>query len=748
MEKPNLTSKGVNMNKISYNFLSIVFFVFSSFIFSLSVFPQTPEPSATPPINDETIKISTTLIQIDVSVTDKKGNFVTDLKPEDFEVYENGKKQDITNFSLINAVTGTKTSERVIQPKGEKGKIPIAIPPVKLKPEQVRRTYALVVDDLGLNFGNIYWVRDSLKKFINEQMQEGDLVAIIRTGAGIGALQAFTSDKRMLLAAIDKIKWNAYGRSGIGTFEPIQKDLNDEIAATSKSGRQVSDDEESKGFKQQVEEFRRDNFSVGTLGALNYIIKGMSGLPGRKAVILFSEGFVLTSTTEPHRIFDSMRSLADLANRSSVVIYTIDPRGLQVPRMALAEDDITEVLPDGFDPGGFKDPRTPRENDFRESQTSLRYLAYETGGIPFINQNNINKGILRAVNDQGSFYLLGYQPDETTFDPKKNKFNKLEVKLLRPDLKIRYRSGFFAYADDKNKKNPQQSAQQRAAENTPQNAQQRLVTALTSPFGADEIKLDMYLIFYNESQDKNFIRSLVYIDPKDLNFTRAPDGTYQAKFDVSVMMSDSNGLSAGNGISSHVIKFTKEQLSEAQEKGVIYDLPVPIVNPGAYQFRIGLQDFETKKIGAVSQFIEVPNIKKQMAVSNFILHDYTADQWQKVKLGDQSVKSKNSLLLDTTLRQFKRGTILRYDYIVYNPKQSRQLRTQLRLIRDGKTIYEEPPVPLDVQNQTELSRVQTAGAITLGKNLEKGNYILQIVVTDGENAKNFATQFVEFEILD
>ena len=82
-------------------------------------------------------------------------------------------------------------------------KVPVPLPPSNTRPDQVRRTIALVVDDLSLSFESTYYVRRTLKKFVDEQMQEGDLVAIIRTGAGIGALQQFTTDKRLLYAAIE-----------------------------------------------------------------------------------------------------------------------------------------------------------------------------------------------------------------------------------------------------------------------------------------------------------------------------------------------------------------------------------------------------------------------------------------------------------------------------------------------------------------------------------------------------------------
>jgi hypothetical protein len=129
-----------------------------------------------------------------------------------------------------------------------------------MRPEDVRRTIALVVDDLGLSFQSTNYVRRALKQFVDQQMQAGDLVAIVRTSGGIGALQQFTSDRRQLYAAIDHIKWYAGGRMGVGAFAP---------PTPGRFGGQI--DEKNK----ELEEFRNDVFSVGTLGALSYVVRGL-----------------------------------------------------------------------------------------------------------------------------------------------------------------------------------------------------------------------------------------------------------------------------------------------------------------------------------------------------------------------------------------------------------------------------------------------------------------------------------------
>src|SRR5437588_10758864 len=154
--------------------------------------PTTQTPSQKregAPQKDDVVRITSNLVQVDAVVTDKKGQPVTDLRPEDFEIYEDGRPQRITNFSFVSVADGAPTAgapatESAAHPHTRTGEAAAPVPPVRLRPEEVRRTFALVVDDLGLSFESMHFVRAALRKFDDEQMQPGDLVAIIRTGAG------------------------------------------------------------------------------------------------------------------------------------------------------------------------------------------------------------------------------------------------------------------------------------------------------------------------------------------------------------------------------------------------------------------------------------------------------------------------------------------------------------------------------------------------------------------------------------
>ncbi len=206
------------------------------------------------------MRITTNLVQVDAVITDKNGKLITDLKPEELQLSENNRSQKITHFSYIAA--GSKPVDN---------KLP-GVPPDRLRPEDVRRTIALVVDDLGLSFQSTHYVRRALKQFVDQQMQPGDLVAIIRTSGGMSALQQFTSDKRQLYTAIENIKWYPGGRSEVGAFAPIGPPTPGRFGA----------DIDAKN--KELEEFRSDLFSVGTLGAISYVVRGLSDLPGRKSI--------------------------------------------------------------------------------------------------------------------------------------------------------------------------------------------------------------------------------------------------------------------------------------------------------------------------------------------------------------------------------------------------------------------------------------------------------------------------------
>ena len=692
---------------------------------------QTPKASPTP--DEDVVKISTNLVQVDVSVTDDKGHPVTDLKQSEIEIYENGQKQKITGFNFVanirQAVPGTSAIKA-----SDKSAIPEPVPGRTLRPDSVHRTFALVVDDLTLSWESAYQARRALKKFVDEQMQDGDLVAIIRTGAGIGALQQFTTDKRLLYAAIDKVKWNPSGTGGISAFAPVSNDPNQ----TPTPDPNAEDDAAS--GDQSLDDFRSSVFATGTLGALKYIVSGMGQLPGRKAVVLFSDGFKLMETDNNGfqsrgRVMDFLTALIDAANRASVTIYTIDPRGLQHTGLTAADS------PGDTSPDAMNSAMQARSDQLLDTQDGLRYLAHQTGGFAVVNSNDLTGGVRRVLDDQ-SYYLVAYEPEGDTFDPKKRKFNQLSVKVLRPGVRVRYRSGFFNVTDD-------QRTASAPATRTPV---QQLQDALVSPFGVTGIDLRMNAVFGEDAKIGPFVHSLLHIDAKDLNFNDDKDGQKKATIEILAMAFGDNGEIVDQLAKGYDLTLSRERYQRLLKEGFVYQFTFPVKKAGAYQYRVAVRDALGGSVGSASQFIQVPDLKKKrLTLSSIVIQNISAEEWRSIAAGSPAKISTANV--DTALRKITGGGVLRYGYEIYNAKldQQRQphVSARIRLFRDGKLYYEGKDSAVDMDGQSDMQHIRKMGAVAIGKTLEPGDYILQVVVTDAlaGPTRQTATQSIQFEVV-
>jgi VWFA-related protein len=735
-----------------------VFFIVLVFIGSVAA-QQTPPPRTD---DDDVVRITTTLIQVDVSVTDKKGKQVTDLKPEDFEIYENAKKQEITNFSYISVATPkSQTDAAASAEAGKKEKITNVPPvPTRLKPGDVRRTIALVVDDFSIAFGGLAHVKDTLRKYVNEQMQPNDLVAIIRASGGSGVFQQFSSDKRLLLASINKIKPNLW-------------------KATSflQHSNALGDAEES-GYMNRL----NAHYTLGALGALNFLIKNMEKLPGRKAIVLFSEGFILQEKPKPFNYNDSAlsnqnaglpnqraetgntvresllrnelrevgqifseignasRVLVESANRAGVVINTIDARGLLNPMYEASEGTFAAGQVNGFSGAAAAAGNVvaARNEVLLNTQTSLIYLAEETGGRAFLNNNGFSDAVQKAVDDQNGYYLLGYQPDDEIFDPKTRRFNKFEVRVKnRPDLNVRYRSGFFGVTDDKLK-----------VERTIPG--QEIAEALFSPFDSSDIALNFTPFFSADAKSKASVSALLHVGGENLIFAKEANGARKGNFEVLAYTFDSSGRVIDRIAKIYTLNINENDYQKLVRQGLVYNMNVPIKKPGAYQLKIALRDTASGKIGSAGQFIEIPKVEKgELSLSGILLQNFTEGEWkarmQKTSATNPSAERFDNLGIqtDTATRQFKPGTLLSFAYEIYNVKPGAQLESQMRLFRDGKLIFEGNKEPLPF-----AERKVEQGLLTLGKELTPGSYVLQILVSDkAKSKKQPAAQWIDFEIV-
>ena len=521
--------------------------MFSTLAWAQAQESQTTQNSA----ENKVFRVDVNIVQVDTVVTDKDGRPVTDLTAEDFIVLQDGKPQEITNFSLVRLPPPIAPSPAVQkQPSELREAIPA--PPIQLTAGQVRRVVALVVDDLGLNFANIVRTRKAIRKWVDEEMQTGDLVAVITTGYGMGGLQQFTGDKRLLYDAIDRIRFNILSRANAGDSSQLE-----------------------------MEPIRRH--TLGTLGAIRHIVNGMEFLPGRKSLILFSSNLMIhfdylnPDPKDPTAIFsinppsanDTFRSLIQHTNRAAVVIHTIDPRG------------------------GVSDAITLADRE------GLVALSQQTGGLAIHYHNFVELGLQEAARDGEFYYLIGYRPDAETIaemQEGRSKYHNLKVRVKRPGMQVRSRSGFFSTTE----KTPY----------APAPWADTLAQAMLSPFKNDELMVHLSSGYIHDPDGKYLLRAWVHMPGRQLTVLRDGNGGNYISLETYAATTGFDGLVRDSDRMEHKIPLTNQDILSVREHGLRFSVTIPAKDPGTYFVRLAVKDQGSGKIGSAYQYVDIPDLDK------------------------------------------------------------------------------------------------------------------------------------------
>jgi VWFA-related protein len=684
--------------------------------------PKTEKPKTTQDVDEQdVVRITANLVQVDVVVT-KDGKLVNDLRPEDFEILEDGKPQVITNFSYVSNV-GSPGAVKIVSTAGSKDKTVPPIAPAKINIGEPRRTIALLVDDLGMSFEDIAQVRSQLRKYIDEQLQPNDLVAIIRTGGEIGSLQQFTNDKRLLRDAIDHVKWNPCSRMGIYVFTPVGMP--------------------PVGSRDYGPCGPLLDSTLGSFHVFNFVLRGMKYLPGRKSMVIFSDDMPLARTEAqlPDDRFNyqiALQKVAEQAIRSSVVIYAADTRGLQYAGPT-AVDQIKYPPRDQAQPDEVINKiRLARSQALLEGRAGADLLAKQTGG--FLVKNSNDFGLQQVMDDQQGYYLIGYRPTDQTFT---RRFHQIKARVNIRGLTARTRAGFFGVTD----------AEARSLELT---TDDQMKKALISPFGANEIKVRLTSFFVDEVSKGPTLRSFLYLEPRDLAFTEQPDGWRVANLDLKIMLFGDNGKVIGEEGQSGSIRLRGDAYERALREGFVHSFDVPAKQPGAVQFRVAVRDLNSSRIGASGQFVEVPDISSgHLALSGIVVRTTSDNVVRPMELQQDSRDDFRENVVDgPAVRKFRAGSPINVSYEIYNaliptsPGRP-QLIEQSRIIRDGKILFTSTARNIVSQTPSDPHRFRTSSEIKLAPDLEPGDYILQVIVTDqlAKASQQIASQWIDFEVV-
>ena len=418
-----------------------------------------------------------------------------------------------------------------------------------------------------------------------------------------------------------------------------------------------------------------------------------------------------------------------------MVIYTINATGLQTLALTAA-DDLS-----GRDMQQMQDAMTSRRNVAFETQEGLDYLAYETGGMPIKNTNDLSGGIRRVLADQKGYYLIGYRPDQSTFDPRTGRrmFHHLTVKVKRPGkFNVRMRHGFYGVSDEEKPK--------------PKTLGQQLYDALASPFGSTGVHLQLTSLFANDPNSGSIMRSLLYIDPRDLTFNDDA-GFHRTSIDVMAITFGDNGVPIDQIARTYQIRLPDDDYKRILREGLVYNVTVPVKKPGAYQLRVSLRDSASERVGSASQFIDAPDIKKKrLALSGLVVRGEANAKVSAPNASATEGREAGDAETSAAVRHFKAGNVLDYALFVYNAKLDTtshpQLMVQMKLFRDGTEVFTGKESKLNPGTQTDMQRLMAGGAIQLGTDMTPGDYVIQIMVTDliADKKHNVVTQWMDFQV--
>lgn len=674
------------------------------------------QKATTPAKDDDVVRITTNLVQIDAVVT-KNGKVVPNLTADDFEIYEDGRQQTITSFAYVSNVSRSVPETGASR---ESGTNPIPFSPFKR--EQPHRTMALVVDDLGLSAESMNQVRRQLRKFIAEELHPNDLVAVMRTSGELGVLQQFTTDRRLLNRAVDQLRWNFCSRVGIHVFTPARSAGTTTCSLAS---------------------------SRATLASLRFIIDSMGRLPGRKSLVLLTDDLPRQSQDDllgdgglelagddnnapqdaqlpdiPYSNYtEALNKLAERAIRASVVIYSVDTQSLAITGITAA-DHL---------PGDYR-TITQRINSILSTRSSLLLtrregsllLARQTGGFQIHNSNSFKLDTI--LEDQSGYYLIGYRPSDETFN---RRFHHIRAKVKRSGMSLRTRYGFFGLTEE-------------------EVAQRQLTTAdltnlaLASPFTAQEIELYVTPFFADYGNDRALIRSFVDLNLRDLAFT-VVNGERQASIDVHSVVFGDNGRLVQQLQHVATLRFTEIEYERALSNGFPLSVDLPVKRPGSYQVRVAIRDRTSAKLGSGGGFVSVPNVKTgQLATSGIILGTMPKTTTQ--------TDAANEVMINPGTRRFKAGSDLKFVYRIYNAAvgggKLRDLSVETLLVRDSTDVLSRPVSSVVADAQKDLDHVIVNGVAPLS-GLEPGNYYLQVVITEQVAKKKVlpVVHWAEFEIV-
>jgi VWFA-related protein len=658
---------------------------------ALAVAPAAQQPSPRDP--QAVFRGGVSSVQVDAYVSDAKGEPVADLTVDDFQLTDSGSPRRITTFAAVSL------------PIARAEPLPPAAATGAPSPRDVRtntipdgRIFVVVVDDLHIDAARTPATRTALHRFVEQDLGPTDMTAIVSTSGRMDASADFTTDRRVLLGAIERVMGEKLPSATVGQIQGardqhFQDDFKDGAQDSTKKGHALA-------FGPDPDSQERDARARKTTATVRRLSEFMAGITGRrKALVLVSEGMeydvsqaIGVNPRKPAPIVAETQDAIRAATRGNVTVYAIDPRGL-----ADASADLIQTST-AFGPVGI----ASTQDELRVGHDSLRVLADNTGGFAALDQNDLSGAFERIVRENSTYYLLGFSP--ATDD---GRYHPLEVRTRRPGLQVKARPGYFAAR-------PGESLLRGGTKRSPKAA---LDQALASPLPLADIPLKVFTAAFKDTAAAATIEFAIEVDASRLDFVET-NGTWHDALAVVAAMTDENGKAVPAVRDTINLAIAPAMLQQMRTRGLRM-IKQASLRPGRYQLRVAVAD-ANGNAGSVLGWLDVPDFSAAaLALSELTLTSTAAADMPTVGTKDPRFPTPPG-----ALRDFGRADAVIVGAEIYEtgqrPPHAVTIVTQLR---QGDRVIAEQSATDD--RRELLDRRAFTSRVALSK-VEPGTYVLHV----------------------
>ncbi len=563
---------------------------------------ETPEVKSEETTPTLTFQAQRNEVLVRVIARDANGNAVSGLTRDDFRLFDNGKPQSVTAFSVENNQPAPAGKPPARAPEASRPPEPAEAEPVLALPE---RYVAFYFDDLVVPFEDMVRIREATGKFIESSLQLTDRAGIF-TSSGLGVLD-FTADRAKLREALTNLRprpRNVPAENDCPPLMPYEAYLIDEqhdstmlnIATweviSCACGGDPKKCPDPQGDAQEAARRTWQNDQVQSRQSLRVLldlVRRLGSLPGQRSVLWLSPGFL---TFDLH---NDLNELTDLALRQHVVVNALDSPGLRVniPGGEASEHNILTFEPAT---GTGSIPAAPamattqgmyRESGREMNQDVMAQVSHDTGGVFVRNTNDYDGGFRKAGALPEFSYLLAFSPQNLKYD---GKFHKLKVELVNAQgLSVQARNGYFA-------RNEALQPEQRA--------RQEINDAVFSREEHREFPVDLQTQFFKLSDTEARLSVIARVDAHALHFRKEGERNLLSLKMVCAAFDGNGNLAAGTQRNLDM-SLRNETLAHFLSSGLNIRGQLK-VSPGTYALRVVVYLIESAQVTALNRTVAIP----------------------------------------------------------------------------------------------------------------------------------------------